>query len=139
MTRQIHAWLLASATVLTLASCSNRSEPPQAMNSPAAADSTATQPIASPSQGVKALQEVVTKTTAAVEGGNFEQAGVEFGNFENSWKTVEDGIKAKSPQTYDAIEKSMDDINSGIKDKNKEQVMKALQLLTQSVATAAQS
>jgi predicted small lipoprotein YifL len=135
--KRIHAWLLAGATVLTLASCGKQPESPQAMSP--AADSTATQPIASSSQGFTALQGVVTKTTAAVEGGNFEQAEMEFGKFEDSWKTVEDGIKAKSSQTYDAIEESMDGVNGGIKSKNKEQVMKALQSLAKSIATAAQS
>jgi hypothetical protein len=138
---KFHPWLVSSVAVLALASCSTpQSSTPSAPApaSPAMAPDKAMTPTTQPGvSGFTALQNVVNKTQAAVEAGNFEQAKAEFGKFEDSWKTVEDGVKSKSSATYSAIEDGMDDVNGGIKDKNKAQVLSALQTLTKSIVSVA--
>jgi hypothetical protein len=43
---------------------------------------------------------------------------VAFGKFEDAWKTVEDALKANSPETYDEIEASMDNLSKGLNNKD---------------------
>ncbi|MFB8788466.1 MAG: hypothetical protein U7123_06360 [Potamolinea sp.] len=73
--RRVKTWLLSGIALMTLASCGSPQAPansPTSVESPVAkASAPANQ---SATKGFTALQNVVTKTKAAVEVGNFEQA-----------------------------------------------------------------
>ncbi len=127
--------LLIAAALFTLASCGGpKTEAPSA---PPANSSAQTAAPKGGAAAFQALQGVITKTKGAVEAGNFDQAKTDFSQFETSWKAIEDGVKAKSPNTYNAIEDSLTAINSGIKNKNKQTVLNTLTSLSKSVTAAA--
>ncbi len=145
--------LILGAVVWGLASCSSPQASTPDASTPASSPA-ATAPKASPSPsamttkapagamsaasaGFTALQGVIAHTKTAIEAGNFVQGKTEFDNFETSWKTVEDGVKAKSGETYTAIEDGMDKVTEGLKSKNKADVLAGLQALDKSVAIAA--
>jgi hypothetical protein len=69
-----------------------------------------------------------------------EQISFAKTKFEASWKIVEDGVKAKSSDTYKAIEGSLDTVKGEFKNKlpDKTKVLAALQSLSQSLKIAAQ-
>ncbi|HEY9618484.1 MAG TPA: hypothetical protein V6C64_16695 [Microcoleaceae cyanobacterium] len=103
-------------------------------------DKTAAKPGAAADQpGFQALTDVVAKTKTAVNAGDFTKAMDEFDKFEDSWSKVEDGVKAKSAKTYDAIEEGMDQTTAAIKGSDKTKALAALQTLDQNIATAAKS
>ena len=79
------------------------------------------------------MKNVVTKTKIAIEAENFDQAKTDFTRFEDSWKTVEDGVKATAPARYTAIEDAMEAVNKGVKEKNKSNAIAALESLTKNV------
>lgn len=81
------------------------------------------------------LQQVVASTRTAVEAGDFNKAKTEFDQFETAWKPIEDGIKAKSPQGYDAIEANMDKVGNALNSSDKTQALASLQSLEQAIAT----
>ncbi len=87
-------------------------------------------------QGFKGMQTVVTRTQAAIAKGDFNAAKMEFAKFEDSWKIVEGGVKAKNSKLYDAIEASVTNIEKSIESKNKSQSLTALQMLTSSIDVA---
>jgi hypothetical protein len=84
------------------------------------------------------LLTVVSKTKTAVASGNFTDAKKEFGGFEKSWSKVEDGIKAKSSKSYDAIEKNVDEVNALLKESKpaKEKITTSLQSLESNIKAA---
>jgi hypothetical protein len=86
------------------------------------------------------LLTVVTNTKTAVEAGDFAKAKTEFGQFEDSWKMVEDGVKAKSADTYDTIESSVDEVNNNLKESQPDQtkLLASLQTLTDSITSVAE-
>ncbi|MEC4816461.1 MAG: DUF4363 domain-containing protein [Scytonema sp. PMC 1069.18] len=81
--------------------------------------------------GNESLLAVVSKTKTAVNAGDFVKAKEEFDQFEDAWKKVEDGIKAKSRDKYEAIEKNMDDIEGELKASKpqKDKLLASLQTL----------
>ncbi len=87
-------------------------------------------------QGFKGMQTVVTRTQMAIAKGDFNAAKMEFAKFEDSWKIVEGGVKAKNSKLYDAIEASLTNVEKGIESKNKSQSLTALQMLTSSIDVA---
>jgi hypothetical protein len=124
--------LVSCLAVLGLASCGE----PQAS---APETSNAAQAAASPAAGFTALKNVTEKTTAAIKSGKLNDARATFGKFEDSWKTVEDGVKTKSSKTYDAVEENLDTVNGELKNKqpDKAKLLAALQTLNQTIAMAA--
>jgi hypothetical protein len=87
--------------------------------------------------GFTALQNVISSTKKAVEAGKLDVAKTEFAKFEDSWKTVEDPIKAKSKATYQAIEDGLEAVDKGIASKQgKDALLASLTKLSQSVMTA---
>jgi septal ring factor EnvC (AmiA/AmiB activator) len=82
---------------------------------------------------------VVSNTKAAVEAGNFSKANTEFSQFEDNWKQVEDGIKAKSSDRYKAIEDSLDRVTGELKGSqpNKQQVLSDLQSMENNINSVA--
>lgn len=122
-----------------LVGCSNT---PQRATEPTASSTAPTTDTAKITsvEGFNSLRNVVTNTKAAVEAGDFAKAKTEFSQFEDSWSQVEDGVKDKSADTYDAIESSVDQINNELKasqpDQNK--VLAGLQSLTTDINSVAQ-
>jgi hypothetical protein len=129
---QFQLLLVSCFAVLGLASCGE----PQAS---APETSNAAQAAASPAAGFTALKNVTEKTTAAIQSGKLDDAKATFGKFEDSWKTVEDGVKAKSSRTYNAVEENLDTVNGELKNKqpDKAKLLAALQTLNQTIAMAA--
>jgi hypothetical protein len=126
--------LVSSLLLLGLGSCGT----PEASVSEKSAAPLKTETASNPTAGFGALQSVTEKTMTAVTAGKFDQAKTEFEKFEDSWKTVEDGVKAKSSQTYTAVEDGLDTMNGELKNKqpDKAKMLTALKSLTQSIATA---
>ncbi len=89
--------------------------------------------------GFTGLQDVVASTKTAVEAGDFATAQTEIGKFEGFWSTVEDGVKAKSSPTYDAIEASVSGVEEAVKSSNKPKAIDSLKALDAAVTTAAKS
>lgn len=127
------------AGLITLAGCKSNEQaasPPQPLppvNSPSAAQA----PTAD--NGVTALQGVISNTRTAVQAGDFNKAKGEFEKFEDTWKTVEDGIKKKAPSTYEAIEANSDKVTDALKSSNKDRSLSALQALSQQVSAVPKS
>jgi uncharacterized protein YjaZ len=92
--------------------------------------------MASPTSGYPQLLGVVANTKAAVEAKDFAKAQQEFDKFEGVWSQVEDGIKAKSSQTYDGIEQDMDNIKSALKASEADKASKSLQSLNDHIQGA---
>jgi len=137
---RFHQLLIASAvSLLALAGC-NSTQQASTPQSPAMTSSASPVAATEPA-GYGPLMNVVSNTKAAVESGNFTQAQEQFSKFEDSWSKVEDGVKAKSPSSYDAIEASMDTITAGLKQSqpSKEKVLAALQSLEQTINSVAKS
>ena len=130
--------LCCSLLVLSMTSCGKKTAPvknstatPTASSASTATVSTATAP------GFVALQETVGSTKKAIEAGKLDAAKTEFAKFENSWKTVEDGVKSKSGETYRAIEDGVKSVESGIDSKQgKATLLASLQKLSQSIDRA---
>ena len=145
-------WITATLTLLALTACSN-STPPTAESSPA---STAPSTVASPASTPAAtnsetkndsstadpkatfanMKAIVAKTTKAVNAGNFAKAQEEFKDFDDgNWMHVEDGVKAKSANTYKQVEDNLDSVNNGIKaaKPDKAKVLAALQSLSKTL------
>ncbi len=151
------AWLknstivLTAATLLAFASGCNQSSttatsPPTTASSPeksptpvTSSPATTASPATTQAPGFKALTGVISSTRSAVQVGNFDQAKNEFDKFEDSWSQVEDGVKAKSSETYSAIEDGMDAVKAGIKAKDKNKTLTALQDLEQNVTKVAKA
>lgn len=127
------------AGLLVLTACGSNNQP--AAQVPSAAQSPLPVPAvpAAPAAGISNLQTVISNTTTAVNAGDFTKAKGEFDKFEDSWKTVEDGIKQKAPSTYEAIEADMDKVQDALKTSNKAQSLSALQALGQQVVNATKS
>ncbi|QJB44541.1 DUF4363 domain-containing protein [Dolichospermum flos-aquae] len=107
--------IIASISLLTLVGC-NKPEQAATETTPAAtSNSTEKVPGQKSTVSNAGLLAVVSKTKAAVKAGNFVQAKKEFDKFEDAWKEVEDGIKAKSRDNYEVVEKSMDEISDELK------------------------
>jgi hypothetical protein len=131
---RFQALFLSSFVVLGLASCGE----PQT-SAPASPAASTSMTSGKPAAGFTALQGVTDSTTLAVKAEKFDQAKTEFGKFEDSWKTVEDGVRTKSSDTYKAIEAGLDTVNGELKNNqpDKAKMLSALQSLAQSIASAA--
>ena len=83
--------------------------------------------LASAQAGYPQLLSVLAKTQAAVESNDFAKAQQEFDQFESVWAPVEDGIKAKSDDAYDAIEDGMDQVSFALRSSKSDQAISILQ------------
>jgi hypothetical protein len=133
---KILQFFCSSLLLITLASCGNKTAPVE--NStiiPSAVAPTTTAATKLP--GFVALEGVVSLTKKAIEAGKLDVAKTEFAKFEDSWKSVEDGIKSKSPETYRAIEDGVKSINKGINSKqSKDLLLASLEKLGQTIERA---
>jgi len=132
--------IIGSISLLTLVGC-NKPEQAATETTPAATNSTEKAPGKKSTADNAGLLAVVSKTKTAVTSGNFVQAKKEFDKFEDVWKEVEDGIKAKSRDNYDAVEKSMDEISGELKaaKPQKDKLITALQSLEKTIKTISKS
>jgi len=123
-------------SAFTLAGCS-KTEQSATETQPTATstESSASKTQPKPAEGVSGLLGVVSNTKTAVEAGDFAKAKQEFNKFEDVWKTIEDGIKTKSPASYKAIEDSLDKVTAQLKGTapNKEKVLTELKSLDKSI------
>lgn len=87
------------------------------------------------SKGFDGLLEVVSNTKADVQAGDFTKAQNDFNNFETYWSQVEDGVKTKSSESYDAVESSMDKISGELSSNqpNKDKALTELQNLEKTI------
>ena len=92
-------------------------------------------------EGVTGLVDAVTKTQAAIKTGDFKTAKTEFKAFEETWKNVGDGIKAKSGKGYEAIQKSAKEVSGVLNSSkpDKDTALKALESLTKEIAALSKS
>jgi hypothetical protein len=129
--------ILGFIALLSIAGCS--SEKSQAAKP--ATFPEATKPATSGVNDSQSLLGVVSNTIAAANTGDFTRAKLEFIKFEESWKVVEDGIKAKSRSNYDAIEESMDKVNNALKETkpDKKVVLDALKTLQEKITSSSKS
>ena len=137
MARFNQIFVLSAISLLALAGCDSTKEASTPKTSPSAVPAaTAVKTEKATSQGNYAeLSGVVSSTKAAVETGNFAKAKTEFGKFEKAWKKVEDGIKAKDPKSYDAVEETTEKVMAEFKKSqpSKDQVLAQLQSLEKTI------
>lgn len=134
----------ATLGILALAGCSSpqqsaTTEPasPSAMAASPKATSTDAMSSMSKAGGFADLTTVVSNTTTAVNAGDFAKAQAEIAKFEEPWSKVEDDLKAKSADAYNAIEENVDKVKSALKASDKDKALVALKALGDSVSTAA--
>ncbi|MFM7426057.1 MAG: DUF4363 family protein [Elainella sp.] len=127
------AGMISTAVLAGCTTSNTTAEAP--MNSGAPATETTGQTAGQTIGNTSGLKQVVTNTKTAVEAGDFSKAKTEFDQFETAWKPIEDGIKAKSPQGYDAIEANMDKVGNALNSADKTQALASLQSLEQAIAT----
>ncbi len=131
-----------SVVAILLAGCNN-AEQTNTQASPTAnpASKVESNSAGGSQQGVSSLVDIVSRTKLAVNRGDFATAKKEFDGFENAWGKVEDGIKAKSRDKYDAIEKNADQIQDTLKDSkpSKEKLSTALQSLEKDINSVPKS
>jgi hypothetical protein len=131
---RIWQFLCGGLLVLNMTSCSSK---PTAVETSTTTPGLSTAPEIKKSSGFTALQGVIGATKQAIESGKLDVAKTEFAKFEAFWKTVEDGIKTKSPESYRAIENGVRSVETGIgSKKSKEALIASLQKLSQSVDRA---
>lgn len=65
----------------------------------------------------------------------------ESSKFEDSWKIVEDGVKAKSRNIYDGIEENLDKANNALKENqpDKKAVLDILKSLQEQIKSTVKS
>jgi len=124
-------FFLVGISVLTLVSCSSPEVKPIEKSSTVPSKTTEVSKLS----GFPGMLDVISKTKAAIEAKNFELAKTEFAKFEDSWKTVEDGVKIKSKDTYTAIEDGVETTGKKIAAKDTEGTIVALQSLSKNVTT----
>jgi iron uptake system EfeUOB component EfeO/EfeM len=133
--------IIASISLLTLVGCNNPEQASTETTPAATSNSTKKVPGQKSTVSNAGLLAVVSKTETAVTSGNFVQAKKEFDKFEDAWKEVEDGIKAKSRNNYDAVEKSMDEISGELKaaKPQKDKLLASLKSLEKTINTIPKS
>ncbi len=87
--------------------------------------------------GFTGLTGAIAATKAAVETSDFTKAKIEVAKFEGYWSKIEDGVKAKSPAAYDAIETSMQSVKKAVDSSDKTKALNALKSFGSAVTTAA--
>jgi hypothetical protein len=134
MKRLNQALLSASAiALLALTACGKKEEAEVPVEKPPTA--AMPQKAAAAMGGIGGLKTVVTDTKTAIAAGDFAKASASIGKFEAAWKPVEDGIKAKSPKVYAAIEGAVPKVVAAVKSKDKAAAMAALTGLETAMST----
>jgi len=91
--------------------------------------------------GFASLQEVTSSVQKSVAAGKFDEAKKEFEKFEPAWGQVEDGVKAKSADSYKQIEEAADKVSDSLKaaKPDKAKTTAAVDALSKSLDTYAKS
>lgn len=130
---------VAGISLLGLVGCTS----PEQATTPAITPnaSVASAPATTSTTGNNSLLTIVSKTKTAVTSGDFVQAKKEFDKFEDAWKEVEDGIKAKSNSNYETIETNLDEVTGELKASKpqKEKLITALQSLEKTITAVSKS
>lgn len=122
--------LVCAMGLFALAGCSQPSTPSASSNTEPSPVAVSASPSTSTQAGYPQLLSVVSKTQAAVEANDFTKAQQEFDQFEEAWSQVEDGIKEKSADSYDAIEEDMDQVATTLRSDQSDQAIAALQTMS---------
>jgi soluble cytochrome b562 len=130
--------LCGSLLVLNMAGCANKKASIEnSTATPTASVTSTSKSSTDTAPGFVALQGTIRSTKKAIEAGKLDTAKTEFAKFEDSWKTVEDGVKSKSSETYRAIEDDVKSVESGISSRqDKVALLASLQKLSQSINKA---
>ena len=118
---------------LTLGGCSAAKTPTadsSANSSPAAAQQTLSnfQPVI----------HVIGGTRRAVKAGDFATAKTEFGKFPAQWAKVQDEVKTKSPDAFNAVESSRKQVEAALQSGDQAGAMVNLKALKTAVVEAGQ-
>lgn len=135
MVRLNYVLIIGAIALLTLVGCSSPNQSTTQTPAGSPAPNTGAAGVTTPQLGYQSLLGVVANTRAAVEAGNYAQAKAEFNKFEGNWKQVEDGVKAKSADSYKVIEDSLDRVTGQLRgaQPNKQQVLTDLQSLEKNI------
>jgi hypothetical protein len=134
---RIYQFLCGGLLVLSMTSCGEKPASVETSTAPANPPTSAIKDAPAKSAGFTALQGVIGATKQAIESGKLDVAKTEFAKFEASWKTVEDGVKTKSPESYRAIEDGVESVEKGISSKQSKEALTAnLQKLSQNIDRA---
>lgn len=127
--------LFCAVSLVSFVGCTQPSELPESAVGNAQPDlaSTSVEKPLTAQDGYPQLLAVVSKTQMAVDVNDFTKAQEEFEKFESVWAPVEDGIKAKSDDSYDAIEEAMEDVESALRSSQVDQATSALQTISAQV------
>src|SRR5689334_20743934 len=89
-----------------------------------------------PRQDVRAAQATVERALAAASAGDLNTAKSAYGEYENTWFDIEDGVRATSRDAYVAIEKDMTAVTAALSatPPDQTQVVQALSSLDQEQA-----
>ena len=131
--------LLGVIGLFSVVGCSQPSTSPNAGS--IQSNSVSTTPagsLASTQDGYPQLLSVVAKTQAAVDANDFVKAQQEFDQFESVWAPVEDGIRAKSDESYDAIEQGMDQVSAALRSTQADQAIAALKAINNQIKSIPQ-
>ncbi len=132
--------LLGMIGLFSVVGCAQPSTSPDTGG--AGATSAAISPVgslASAQAGYPQLLSVISKTQAAVRANDFAKAQQEFDQFESVWEPVEDGIKAKSDDAYDAIEDGMDQVSAALRSSQADSAIVALQAMNKQIQSIPQN
>jgi hypothetical protein len=144
MARLNQILVVGAVTLLALTGCEGVQEastPKTSTSQIPAATAISTSDKAGSPASYAELSGIVSNTKTAVQTGNFAKAKTEFDKFETAWKKVEDGIKKKSPKSYDAVEETAEKVMAELKKTNpsKDKVLAQLQSLEQTISSIPKS
>ncbi|MBD1911312.1 MULTISPECIES: DUF4363 domain-containing protein [unclassified Leptolyngbya] len=130
-----HVLLLCAIGVFSLTGC-GKTETASTTPAPASNTTTQAQPEETgTTQSAQAQSEysqllrVVRQTRADIKAKKLQKARQEFEKFEDVWSPVEDSVKAKSSESYDAIEADIDRVTAALEASRPGQALTALQSL----------
>lgn len=130
--------LVSAISVVALVGCSKTTPTATQPSVEPSVSSAVTQPTPAATEYAD-LVDVVTRTKASVDAGDFEKAEQTFEGFETVWSQVEDGIKAKSLDHYDLIEEDMDRVMESLEAKDQATAIATLQTLTEHINSIPQA
>ena len=102
---------LAALAVLLAAGCSA----PAGQSAAPAPKPTAVAGAADVVPALDAAARHVDATIAAVQAGDHARAMASFKSYDDAWEALEDGVKARSPQAYEAIEEAADNAEAELR------------------------
>ena len=79
--------------------------------------------------GLQALSTHLEGAIDALNKGDFRTAKREYQGFDQGWDKIEDGVKAKSRDSYRGIEQAMDDVKAALLEPENPDRVRALGLL----------